>query len=220
VECFDISSVEGMARVGSSVRFENGAPDKAGYRRYKIRSAGGQDDYAMMKEILSRRLKKAGEMPMPDLLLIDGGKGHLNAARTVLDELGVKEQDIAAISKGRGRKDGEDELHVPGRKNPVMARKYAVLSVLQAARDEAHRFAISYFRKASGRARMGSVLDEVPGIGPSRLRKLFAALGDIRGVAAATPGEVAQAAGISVETAGLLIEKAKSATQNVEHEKA
>lgn len=150
VECFDISNTQGKQTTGSAVRFADGEPDKRRYKRYKIKTVSGQDDFAAIREMLVRRLKRANEpgWELPDLILIDGGKGQLSAAVEAIKETGFEGKiDIAAIAKGRTRKQG-DSIHAPGRKTPwTPLRDKDGLFLLMRVRDEAHRFALSYHRK-------------------------------------------------------------------------
>ncbi|MDH3393006.1 MAG: excinuclease ABC subunit UvrC, partial [Desulfobulbaceae bacterium] len=161
IECLDISNIGGELAVGSLVCFQNGDKEKAGYRHYKIRTVQGADDYAMMREVLLRRLQKGrDEGGLPDLLLVDGGKGQLNIARQVLKELDMVEMvELAGIAKERDE-EGE-KLYRPGRKNPVLlARHSPVLLYLMRIRDEAHRYGITFHRKWRRRHTLRSVLDE------------------------------------------------------------
>ncbi|QMU56547.1 MAG: excinuclease ABC subunit UvrC [Candidatus Mycalebacterium zealandia] len=154
IECFDISNTQGKETTGSAVRFSGGAPDKKRYKRYKIKTVAGQDDFAGIKEMLSRRLKRAGETSyeLPDLILIDGGKGQLSAAVEAIRELGFSgAADIAAIAKGRGREQG-DSIYTPGRKNPwTPVKNREGLFLLMRIRDEAHRFALGYHKTLRGK---------------------------------------------------------------------
>lgn len=157
IECLDISNTGGALATGAVVRFSNGEPDKKRYKRYRIKTVSGQDDFAGIKEMLSRRLKRAGEKgwELPDLILIDGGKGQLSAAMEAMRETGAEgKADIAAIAKGRGRERG-DAVYAPGRKTPWTPLKDKEgLFLLMRARDEAHRFALGYHRKLRGREMM------------------------------------------------------------------
>lgn len=154
IECFDISNTQGRKTTGSAVRFSGGAPDKKRYKRYKIKTVSGQDDFAAMKEMLSRRVKRAGQAgwDLPDLILIDGGKGQLSAAVEAMKELGFDgATDIAAIAKGRER-DREDTIYTPGRKTPwTPVKNRDGLFLLMRIRDEAHRFAFGYHKTLRGK---------------------------------------------------------------------
>lgn len=157
IECLDISNTGGALAVGSVVRFSNGEPNKERYKRYRIKTVSGQDDFAGIKEMLSRRLKRADEpgWELPDLILIDGGKGQLSAATEAVKEAGMEgAADIAAIAKARGRERG-DVIYAPGRKTPwTPIKDKEGLFLLMRARDEAHRFALSYHRKLRGKEMM------------------------------------------------------------------
>jgi excinuclease ABC subunit C len=190
IECVDISNIGGEHAVGAIVAFRDGQPDKSGYRRYKVRLEGGPDDYAMMREVLSRRFSKPEEA-LPDLLLVDGGKGQLNVALRVLQELGLHSRlEVAAIAKERpaGRGKGAEKERVidrtidrifrPGRKNPV-GLVAAPLLYLARIRDEAHRFAIGYYQKVH-RKSLRSALEEVPGIGPVWRKRLLKEFGSLK----------------------------------------
>ena len=224
IECCDISNIGGENAVGSIVVFLDGREAKHLYKRYKIKTVRGSDDYAMMREVLSRRLKRlvderrvepdteAGEKwRAPDLLLVDGGKGQLNIARGVLAELGVAGVDIAAITKVRdaetGKKSKEmDVFYIPGRANPIVLRKDAAeLFLLQRIRDEAHRFAIAYHKKIRGRAKFATPLDAIPGIGPARRTALLKAFGSIERIAHATVAEITEVPGIKKNQANAIL---------------
>ncbi len=166
IEAVDISNISGDLAVGAVVAFEYGEPDKSTYRRYRIRGVKGVDDYAMMREVILRHYKRRREGgSMPDLLMVDGGKGQLAVALGVLKELGIS-INIVSIAKGRDR--GVDRFYTPGRKNPVIFKKGSPpYLLLQRIRDEAHRFAITYHRGLRSR-QISSLLDEIPGIGEKK----------------------------------------------------
>jgi excinuclease ABC subunit C len=171
IACIDISTIQGRDSVGSVVTFENGAPRKAGYRRFRIKYVEGQDDFAMMAEVTERYFRGLldhGEDP-PDLLVIDGGKGQLGAARAVLAELGALDDvDTLALAKR------EEEIWLPGRRDPVwLSRRSRALQLVQHIRNEAHRFAVSYHRTLRSKRTIASELDAVPGIGPRRRAALL-----------------------------------------------
>ncbi len=179
IEAVDISSLQGGQAVGVTVSFLNGVPDRGGYRNYRIRQTEAQDDYAMMAEVVERRLEKGN---LPDLLLLDGGKGHLAAVEKVLRAVAAaggegcgEMPEIASLAKAdEGRGDAADKVYLPGRKNPVALRPdHPVLLLLMRIRDEAHRRAISYHRRLRGKALRASQLESVPGIGPKRKRLLM-----------------------------------------------
>jgi len=194
VECYDISQLQGGEAVGSRVVFQDGEPDKDQYRRYAIRGVVGQDDFAMMKEVLSRRFRPAKGEPdrRPDLLVVDGGIGQLNIARAVLAELGVQDVPLVSLAKSRLIEAGPEErseapehsperVFLPGRKNPVVLRQNSnELHLLQRLRDEAHRFAITYHRERRRKRTLTTALDTIPGVGPTRRRQLLTHFGSLK----------------------------------------
>ncbi len=197
IECYDISDIQGSLAVGSMVVFENGYPRKEYYRRFKIRTVDAIDDYAMMKEVLRRRLRRAAEGGsdgwdrMPSLLLIDGGKGHLNAALDVMKEAGVS-IPAAGLAKEN------EEVFVPGRSEPLdLARNSPGLYLLERVRDEAHRFALGYHGKLRQKHSIASALDGVPGIGPHRKKALLKQFGSVKALKQATEEEIAAVPGIN-----------------------
>ncbi len=210
IECFDISNVGGKHAVGSLVAFTAGVPAKEGYRRFRIRTVSGADDYAMMYEVLKRRYQKRENIP--DLVIVDGGKGQLGVALAVLKDLGIEGVDVIGLAKERddARQDvpndtpgkGEDRVYLPGRKDPVyLSRWPAALFLLQRIRDEAHRFAVTYHRKVKGKADLQSLLDRIPGIGPARRKALLTFFGDVQRVRAASVEDLQQVEGIGAENA-------------------
>jgi excinuclease ABC subunit C len=215
IECFDISNIQGRAVVGSKVSFEDGQPDKSRYRRYRVKSVAGQDDFASLYEVLHRRLSRGlEEKDLPDLLVIDGGKGQLAVARTALDELGIHDLDVVGLAKDRVERDAhgteiqhsEERVFLPGRKNPVvLPRNSNALFLLQRVRDEAHRFAITYHRELRGRERLRSTLDDIPGVGLERRRRLLREFGSVRRLAAASAEEIATVPGIGLELARAIV---------------
>lgn len=198
VECFDISNFSGKNPVGSMVVFEDGLPMKTDYRRFKIRSVTGIDDYAMMKEVVRRRYERllAEKNRLPDLVLIDGGRGHLSAAKEVLDELNLADLDIVSIAKQH------EHLFKPGRFQPVvLPQSSPVLQLIRRVRDEAHRFAIRFYRRLHRKEIRESELDAVPGVGPKRKTALLKAFRTIDAIRRLTAGEIAQAPGVDRRTA-------------------
>jgi excinuclease ABC subunit C len=206
IECFDISTFQGGTAVGSMVTFDEGQADKNGYRRFRIKSVAGQDDFAMMFEVLRRRFERAkrdGEYP--DLVVVDGGKGQLNVAVAVLRELGIEQVDVVGLAKMRVSRDpraaeierSEERVFLPGRVNPVILRRNSnALFLLQRLRDEAHRFAITYHRALRGKERLRSLVDAIPGVGAERRRRLLSAFGSIKRMQGATVDELAAVPGI------------------------
>ena len=190
IECFDNSNISGTAAVAAMVVFENGVPKKSDYRKYRIRKVAGQDDYAYMAEVLSRRYGRGEDSPPhPDLLVVDGGKGQLNIAVSVLERLGLDPPFavIGIAKKDEQRGETQDKIYLPGRANPVhMGRDERALLLVQRIRDEAHRFAIRYHRKRRGTDALRSVLDDVRGVGKKRKAALLKHFGGVDEIRAAT----------------------------------
>ena len=208
IECVDISTTGGCQSVGSGVVFQQGTADLSAYRRYKIRGPiQGPDDYAAMAEVLGRRFRSGSEeVDLPDLLLVDGGKGQLNVALRILGDLDLTRRfTVAAIAKAEPRRgETEDKIFLPGRVNPVLfGRDPGPRLMLQAVRDEAHRFAIGFHRKQRGKSAVSSQLDAVPGIGPRRKRLLLAQFGTVARIRDASV-ESLRAAGLPLECARTL----------------
>ena len=194
IVCFDISHHQGSETVGSAVVFENGAPKKSEYRHMRVKGDWGNDDYRSMAEVVSRYFQRRvnEERPLPDLLVVDGGKGQLSAARGALDEIGVTDVALAALAKR------EEVIFRPDRPEPIrLGRKNPALHLLQRLRDEAHRFAVSYNRKLRSKRTLRSDLSGIPGIGPQRQQLLLSRFGSVRGVRTATAHEIARLPGIS-----------------------
>ena len=195
IECYDMSHLQGTDYVGSMVVMEDGLPRPQEYRRFKIRTVEQNDDFAAMGEVLTRRLRAylaEHDKPVedrrrrfaypPQLLLVDGGQGQLNVALRVLEELGLEEEiPVAALAKQF------EEVYLPGRADPLrIPRTSEALYLLQQIRDEAHRFAITYHRNLRGKRMTASVLDDVPGLGPGRRKRLVRELGGVNAVRAAS----------------------------------
>jgi excinuclease ABC subunit C len=214
IECVDISTFQGGMAVGSLVAFDQGQPDKDGYRRFRIKQVAGQDDFAMMFEVLRRRFTRAQrEGAYPDLLVVDGGVGQLNVALTVLRELGIDQVDAVGLAKMRVVRAArettiersDERVFLPGRVNPVVLRRNShALFLLQRLRDEAHRFAITYHRTLRGRERLRSVLDAIPGVGAERRRRLLRAFGSVKRMREAGVDELAAVSGIGTALAGTI----------------
>ena len=182
IEGIDISNLKGDLAVASLVAFVEGVPQKSGYRNYRIKEVEGIDDYAMIAEVIKRRLKKGQP---PDLFVIDGGKGHLSVALKTIDALGLENPpDVISIAKAdQGEPRAVDKIYLPKRKNPlILARNHPVLSLLMRLRDETHRRALSYYRKRSKKKLTGSELDRIPGVGPKRKKALLKYLGDLQSI--------------------------------------
>ena len=204
IECFDISHTSGEATVGSCVVYDNAGMKKSEYRRFNVHGIDAGDDYGAMRQVLDRRYRKvvAGEGKLPDLILIDGGKGQVGVAREVLEELGLGSVAVVGVAKGEERKPGLEQLIVPDRDEPVhLAPDHPGLHLIQQIRDEAHRFAITGHRNRRGRARRTSILEGIEGIGPKRRQKLLSHFGGLKGLVAASVDEISQVAGVSRELA-------------------
>jgi excinuclease ABC subunit C len=211
IECFDISNIQGRLAVGSMVTFDEGEPDKNRYRRFRIKTVPGADDFRMMYEVLTRRFARAKqEGSYPDLLVVDGGKGQLNVALEVLRELEISEVDAVGLAKMRVDRDAqspeltrsEERVFLPGRKNPVILKRNSnALFLLQRVRDEAHRFAITYHRQLRSKERLRSVLDGIPGVGAGRRKRLLRHFGSVRRIREASVEALAQVPGISLALA-------------------
>jgi len=209
VECFDNSNIQGTNPVASMVRFIDALPDKQRYRRYKIKTVSGPDDYASMHEVLGRRFKRAEEegWELPDLILIDGGKGQLSIVSKVIRKLGyLGKLDLVSIAKGR--KEGElDKIYVDGIKTPyILNDNKQGLYLLMRVRDEAHRFAIEYHKKKRGQEFVASGLDNVPGIGRRRRITLLNHFGSLGKIRSATEEEISKLPGMNKKVAGILKE--------------
>jgi excinuclease ABC subunit C len=193
IECFDISNIQGADIVASMVVFEQGIPKKSDYRKFRVKGvAGSPDDFASMREVVGRRYRRLLEegRELPDLVLIDGGKGQLGAAIDALEELGLGEQPVASLAKR------EELIFVRGREAPIaLPRSSPVLQLVQRVRDEAHRFAIGFHRRVRSSRTIRSELDEIPGVGPAKRRRLLSAFGSVRGVRGATEAELAAVVG-------------------------
>jgi excinuclease ABC subunit C len=206
IECFDISHVQGEAVVASMVVFDEGRPDKQSYRRYKLRGVQRNDDFAAMKEVLSRRLARGkDEGGLPDLLLVDGGRGQLSMAVEAMREIGVDGVELASLAKDKVRGEfqqeeiehSEERVFRPGRSNPIVLRRNSnALFLLQQIRDEAHRFAIRFHRELRAKKRLRSVLDDIGGIGPGKKRALLSAFGSVKRIRAASVEEIAGVPGV------------------------
>ncbi len=226
IECYDMSNIQGTSAVGSMVVFIDGRPEPKEYRRFRIRSGDTPDDFRMMAEVLRRRFSRvaklrsetgalsldavgADEVPeddadrpreagwaVPDLVIVDGGKGQLSAAVGVMDDLGITDVPLSGLAKRF------EELHLPGRAAPVvLPRRSQALYLVQRIRDEAHRFAITYHRDVRGKRALRSELDDIAGIGPGRKKLLLKRFGSVRRIREASVSEVADTPGISRDLA-------------------
>ena len=200
LECFDVSHTAGEATVASCVVFNAAGPLKSDYRRFNLKPDSAGDDYAAMAEALRRRYTrvKKGEVPTPDVLFVDGGKGQLAEAMTVLGELELDWLNVVAVAKGRARKVGAERLFLPGKKTAIqLASNSPALLLIQQIRDEAHRFAISGHRARRSKSRKTSRLEQIPGLGPKRRRELLRQFGGLQGVIGAGIDDLAKVRGIS-----------------------
>jgi excinuclease ABC subunit C len=209
IECFDISHFQGAAVVGSAVAMTDGELDKARYRRFRVKLTRGQDDFASIHEVVGRRLRRGlAEQDLPDLLVIDGGKGQLAAAHAAMRDAGVTGLDVVGLAKARELEVSDREapmvrsperVFVLGRRDAVVLRQNAPeLFLLTRLRDEAHRFAIGYQQKLMRRRNFQSVLEDIPGVGVGRKRALLRQFGSLKRVRAATIEELSQVEGMSV----------------------
>jgi excinuclease ABC subunit C len=206
IECFDISNISGKHAVGSMVVFQDGEPDKSSYRRFRIKTVSESDDYAMMYEVLARRFARGENLP--DLVVVDGGKGQLNVALSVLRDLKIKidviglakEERVIFSSKGISKKKAaksEDRVYLPRRKDAIYLSAWPqALRMLQQVRDEAHRFALSYHHQIKQTNDLRSILDDIPDVGEARRKMLLKHFGSSKQVEAATLEELQKVPGI------------------------
>jgi excinuclease ABC subunit C len=204
MECFDISHTRGESTVGSCVVFNQDGPLKSDYRRYNVEGVAPGDDYAAMGQVLERRYQRIvkGEVPLPDLLFIDGGKGQLAAVNERLQELGVSGLTLVGVAKGVDRKAGMERLFLLGRRAPIILPPDSpALHLIQQIRDEAHRFAITAHRQRRAKTRQTSVLEEIPGIGPKRRQRLMKQFGGLQELSRAGIEDIARVEGVSFSLA-------------------
>ena len=206
IECYDISHISGVDKVGSMVVFENGEAAKNEYRRFRMKTVEGSDDFACLKEVLSRRLKKLGteeeeKFRKPDLIVIDGGKGQLHSVKEVFDELGVTDIDLISLAKR------EEEIFTLNSPDPVvLPRRDYVLRLLQRLRDEAHRFAITYHRQTHEKTNLRSELTKIDGIGEKKRKAIIGKFGSLENVKRATEEELIEVDGIGEKQARAVME--------------
>jgi excinuclease ABC subunit C len=206
VECFDISQVQGTAPVGAMVVFQDAVPKKAHYRKFAVRGVEGQDDFAMMAEVVARRFSRAGAavgsveydegfVSIPNLVVVDGGKGQLSAALEAMHGFDLPRVAVISLAKR------EEEVFLPGRAGPVvLTRDSAGLQLLQRIRDEAHRFALGFHRQRRDATARESLLDSLPGVGPVRRRALMRHFGSPERLLAASPEELEGVPGLPAKT--------------------
>jgi len=200
IECFDISHTMGEATIGSCVVFDNLSMQSGEYRRYNVEGITPGDDVGAIREVLTRRYRKiaAGEGKVPDLILVDGGKGQINAAHDILAELGLNDIYLIGVAKGEDRKPGMEQLFFPGKEKPLrLASDSSALHLIQQIRDEAHRFAIQGHRAKRQKTRMTSSLEQISEVGAKRRQRLLARFGGLRGVLAASVDDLTLVDGIS-----------------------
>ncbi|KAB2888746.1 MAG: excinuclease ABC subunit UvrC [Desulfobulbaceae bacterium] len=202
IECLDISNISGRQAVGSLVRYAGGTPDPSRFRHYRIRTVDGPDDYAMMAEVLQRRLNRAvAEDTLPDLFVVDGGRGQLSMAMRVAGELGITDE-LDWIGIAKEREDEGEKLFKPGRKNPIVLPAHnPVLLYLMRIRDEAHRYGVTFHRRLRNRASLSSRLDQIPGIGSDRKKRLLRHLGSLKRIESASVAQLCEVKGIGPELA-------------------
>jgi len=196
--CVDISHNQGRDTVGSLVWFEAGRPKKSEYRKFKIQGLGQQDDFAAIHEVMTRYLTRRRDeaQPLPDLFVIDGGKGQLNAALDAMEKVGVPPVPMVSLAKR------DEEVFVPGRSESIrLSRRSPSLRLLQRARDEAHRFGLAYNRQRRTSRTITSELLNIPGVGPNRRRQLLERFGSLAGVKSASVAELATVPGLSTRLA-------------------
>jgi excinuclease ABC subunit C len=216
IECYDNSNIQGTDPVASMVVFVDGAPLKSAYRRYRVKTVQGPDDYATMREILGRRVRRAlkdeakPQDALPDLIVVDGGKGQVGVVLAVLHDLGVHDVPVLGLAKpkverARGDRFAVDKIIIPGAKDPKRLRDGdPALLLLQALRDESHRTAVRYHRSVRRKRQLRSVLDDIPGVGPGRKAALLKHLGSLKAVRAAEEWQIAQVPGIGPQLAGVI----------------
>lgn len=205
MECYDISNISGVDKVGSMVVFINGEPDFDSYRRFKIKTVDGADDFKSHQEMMERRLERLktdpDKFPKPDLIIIDGGKGQLSSVKEIFDKYGVTDIDLISLAER------EEEIFLVGKSDPiVLERRDYCLKMLIRIRDEAHRFAITYHRALRGKRALSSVLDNIKGLGKVRKKALIDKFKDLTGIITATENEIKEVDGIGQKQAKLIID--------------
>ena len=213
IEAFDLSHLSGSNAVGAMVTFQDGEPDKDNYRRFRIKEAPGQDDLVMLYEVVTRRFRrlKEEEIDFPDLVLIDGGRGQLQAAEKALADLEVAPPPLAALAKGRTFNNKEEGIYLPGRKNPLRLKaRHPALRFLDRIRDEVHRFVITYQRKSRKKI-LDTELDRLPGVGPARRQALLQHFGSWDKIKEATVEELSKISGLGPKQAEKIYQKIRKA---------
>ncbi|HMA81615.1 MAG TPA: helix-hairpin-helix domain-containing protein, partial [Candidatus Binatia bacterium] len=226
IECFDISTIHGANAVGSMVTFIDGEPDKNLYRHFRIKTideSSGGDDFGMMLEVLKRRFSRGKEeSDLPDLIVVDGGKGQLAMALTAMAEIGIDHVDAVGLAKMRVQaaprsaeiERSEERVFLPGQSNPVILKRNSnALFLLQRVRDEAHRFAITHHRKLRSKQTLYSALDKIPGVGGARKRALLRAFGSVKRIQTATLEELLQVPSLNEPIAREILQALGAAPQ-------
>lgn len=204
MECYDISNISGVDKVGSMVVFIDGEADRSQYRRFRIKTVEGANDFASLQEVLTRRLSKIGtqeedNFPKPDLVIIDGGKGQLSAVKKIFDEVGIQDIDLISLAKRE-----EEIFTLSNKESIILDKRDYCLQMLQRIRDEAHRFAITFFRNIHSKQSLTSVLAEIPGVGKIKRRALMEKFGTIDRIMRADAKELAAVEGIGDTLAGVI----------------
>lgn len=205
IECLDISNISGKQAVGALVCFTDGEKDTSNFRHYKIRTVDGPNDYAMMKEVLERRLTRGvAEDTLPDMFVVDGGKGQLGMALAVAKELGITEK-VDWIGIAKEKEDEGEKLYKPERKNPIILLPHnPIILYLMRIRDESHRYGVTFHRKLRNKATLTSELDQIAGIGAEKKKQLLKHMGSLKRVKSATIEELCEVQGIGPEIAKTL----------------
>ncbi len=206
MECYDISNISGVDKVGSMVVFDNGEPDKKSYRRFKIKTVEGANDFASLQEVLKRRLSKLGtieesKFPKPDLIIIDGGKGQLSSVQEIFKAMQIDDIELISLAKRE-----EEIFTIYSKESIQLSKRDYCLQMLQHIRDEAHRFAITFFRNIHNKKSLKSILEEVHGLGKVKIEQLLQTFGNIDKILKATPEELASVEGIGQHLA-IIIKK-------------
>lgn len=219
IEGYDISNIQGKFAVGSQVVFVNGDPDKSLYRKYKIKTKETPDDYQMMYEVLSRRFQNENKEDLPNLIMIDGGRGQLNIALKVLEELKINQVEVIGVAKGQGegvrakgewKEKKEEEIYLPNRKNPIKLKTGSIeLKLIQRVRDESHRFAIQFHRKLRDQKIDRSFLNDIKGLGPVIKKRLFEKFKHEKGIRSASIEELCEVKGVSYEMSKQILSSKK-----------
>jgi excinuclease ABC subunit C len=229
IECFDISTIHGAHAVGSMVTFIDGEPDKNFYRHFRIKTideSSGGDDFGMMLEVLKRRFSRGKEgADLPDLIVVDGGRGQLAMALTAMAELGIDGVDAVGLAKMRVQAAArssdierlEERVFLPGQSNPIVLKRNSnALFLLQRVRDEAHRFAITHHRKLRSKRTLYSALDRIPGVGGARKRALLRAFGSVKRIEQASIEELLEVPSMNERVARSIVQALRDGSHRIE----